>query len=406
MTGTPFKLNSHFLWGTATSSYQVEGNNLNNDWYFWQEKGLVPVCGDSCQHLLRFKDDLDIIKNLSQNAYRFSIEWSRVQPQINSWDEKAIEEYRNILLSLRDSNITPMVTLWHFTLPMWFLEKGGWENKENVDYFLEYVKRIVSEFSEFVDTWVTLNEPLVYVYNSYLEGIWPLGKKSISLSLKVLKNISYAHVKAYKIIHDIYKQKELSDPQVGIAKHFIFFRPCKHKNFGQNNIFTFLREFVFNYHLINFLNGKKSLDYIGVNYYRTMFVKASFKGVLGQECSDKHHLLKKNTLGWFIYPQGLLNILLKLKKYNLPLFITENGTSENKDQDYKDFLKNHIDMVIKARSLGVDLRGYFWWSLLDNYEWDKGYQHKFGLVSCDHNQRLIKPFALYYKYICLKGGIC
>ncbi len=397
------RLPQGFLWGAATSSHQVEGSNIKNDWYIWEKQAKIPSAGQACRHYDMYCADFALAKSLSHNAHRFSIEWSRVHLGRGRWDNSAIEHYRKVLGCLREKGLEPVVTLWHFTLPGWLFRQKGWESPEASGCFLEYVEKMVIEFKDYVRYWVVMNEPLIYVYQSYLAGKWPPGRKSLRLAFRVSKNLAKTYIKSYKIIRSIYSGREVF---AGPAKNFIDFCPCSFNNFGQNSLAAFLRDRVFNVYFIDYLVKRNALDFIGVNYYRRDFIRAGLFDLAGKECRKEHHKLARNSLGWFIYPQGLEKILLRLKKYRRPVIITENGTTGNDDKDYSVFLEEHIRSVFSALSKGVDIRGYFWWSLLDNYEWDKGFKAKFGLAGITRNfKRIVKPFAYKYKdIICLNSA--
>lgn len=398
-----FSFPTDFLWGSATSSYQVEGNNQNNDWFLAEAENKIKFsCGIACDSYRRFREDFDIAKSLNHNSHRLSLEWSRIQPEEGHFDPDEINHYRKVLESLKERGIQSIVTLHHFTNPIWFAQKGGWSNKESPLYFDNYVKKVISELGGLSRIWVTINEPLVYVYNSFYQGIWPPGVSSLRQSLKVLDNLKRAHKKAYKSIHS-----GLSDNvKVGIAKHLRFFSACSYFNLGQNNIPAFLRRKYFNYKILDELHKEKTMDFIGVNYYTGDFLKFDFRDLFGKNCLKAHHKQRKNFLGWYVSPEKMFNLLMDIKKYNLPVLITENGTVETEDKMYADYLRQHLFYLDKAIKSGVKVLGYMWWSLLDNFEWDKGFSPKFGLVSVDENQnRKVKPFAYLYKKICTENKI-
>lgn len=392
----------NFLWGCVTSSYQVEGQNINNDWYLWEKDFKVPYpCGQAVDSYHRFEEDFDLIKSLSHNAHRLSLEWSRIQPYQNQFNNQEIEHYKKVISSLKEKKIKTIVTLHHFTNPLWFYQNGCWLNPQASDYFAEYVHKVCKEFSGLIDYWITINEPLVYVYNSYIRGIWPPGEKCAKKAFAVSQNLAQAHLKAYAIIHN-----HCPGTKVSIAKNMRIFSPCPYYNFGQNSIPAFIRNKVFNFALLKFLTKKKSLDFIGLNYYAKDFVIFSMKDAFGKDCSSPHHKCRRNSLGWYIFPEGIFNILIKLKKLNLPIMITENGTTEKEDSLYEDCLRKHLFFVAQALSKGVNIIGYLWWSLIDNFEWDQGFAAKFGLIAVDKDlNRSIKPFAHIYKEICANNRI-
>jgi len=395
---------SNFLWGSSISSYQVEGSNFKSDWYLWEKKNKLEEAGLSTNHYQLFPQDFSLARFLGHNALRFSIEWSRLFPTKGSIEFKEIEHYLKVVENLRKNGLTPLVGLHHFTNPIWFAKEGGWLNTRCIDYFLDYTKVVVSKLKEHVTYWITFNEPLVYLYNGFVRGTWPPGFKSLKLALKALKNILKAHSLAYQEIKSVYNQQE--GPFVFIAKHMRIFSPCFYLNFSHNNFLSFLRSQLFNFKIIDFLLKKRCLDFIGLNYYCREFVQLG-KSLLGQDCKKSHHPQKRHPLGCFIYPEGLYKILIKLKKYRLPIIITENGTAASQDYSYKDYLHCHLKSVSNALKEGVDIRGYMWWSLIDNFEWNKGFNVRFGLIRVNFNNfsREIRPFALHYKNICEENEI-
>ena len=394
---------SDFLWGSGISSYQVEGSNEASDWFTWEKKRNLEPAGKSTNHYHLFRDDISLAHSLGQNALRFSIEWARIYPSKDSVSYRELDHYREVLSFLKEKGMTTFLTLHHFTNPLWFTEKRGWLRPESVDEFLCYVRRTVSYLKDYVQYWLVFNEPLVYIYNGFIEGVWPPGIRSAKEALIALDNIIKAYLLAYGEIKRIYG-KDIS--YISMAKHMRVFSPCSYFNAGQNNLFAYLRNHFFNFKIINYILDKKCLDFIGLNYYCREFVRCG-KSLFGVECRSTHHKLLRNSLGWFVYPRGLYSLLMELKKYNLPVIITENGTSESDNNAYSYFLRSHIESVAKAITGGTDVKGYFWWSLLDNFEWDKGYKYKFGLVKVDFNTLERKPrkFALEYKDICTNNAI-
>jgi len=375
-----------FFWGAATSSYQVEGNNINSDWWQWEQRvGLNERSGQACRHYQLYQEDFNLAKQLGHNAHRLSIEWSRVEPRENNFSEQELGHYLDVVDCLRARQIEPIVTLHHFTNPIWFADSGGWLNKRSVEYFLGYVEKIVSALCGRVSFWVTINEPMVYVYHAYILGIWPPQRKSFLEARKVTDNLILAHLEAYKLIHAIYKKKNLPRPSVSIAKNMQAFYPCG--NSLRNKLAAGLRDKLFNFDFISKLIRHNALDFIGINYYSRASVDVrawKVSNFLLDVCQDGHSRLEKNSLGWDIYPEGLYELLLKLKKYNLPVFILENGICTDNDTQRWNFINEHLKSLSLAINHGVHILGYIYWSLIDNYEWDKGFAPRFGLIEVDY----------------------
>jgi len=384
-----------FLWGAATSAHQVEGGNVN-DWSEWEKKNAKRlakkarkyyqswqqekfpemsqpknyISGRACDHYHRFKEDFALAKSLNHNAHRFSIEWSRIEPKEGKIDQKEIEHYRQVLLALREQGLEPFATLYHWPLPNWLAEKGGWLNPKAPYYFDRYVKIISENLFDEVKFWITINEPVMFAFNGYLKGKWPPQKKSIFKYLKVLSNLIKAHKLAYQSLHLI----DL-DCQVGISKNDIYFEGIPLADYFWDDYFR--------------NKIKKEQDFMGLNYY--------FHSRLGGNKNES-----VSDLNWEIYPEGIYHVLKDLKKYNKPIYITENGLADKSDKKRAQFIKDHLYWIHKAIKEDVNVRGYFYWSLLDNFEWDKGFWPRFGLVEVDFQtfERKIRPSAYQYAKVC------
>ena len=415
-----------FLWGTSTSSHQVEGNNTANDWWEWEIQGkLKEASGPACDHYRRYESDFDIVAKLGQNAHRFSIEWSRLEPEENAWDEEAFRHYERVLKALHERGLEPVVTLHHFTNPLWYTRKGGWLNKKTPFYFARFTQKCVERFGKYVRFWVTINEPLVYLYHGFFAGLWPPGIKSFTSSMKVFRNQLRAHVAAYQVIHNYYK-KELNLPVwVSIAKHLSHFMPCN-QNSWKDRLTVKLRSWLFNDLFLNaavsgffmlpgqlpeFLKARNTLDFIGVNYYTRDFIRfgGSFVGEkgMGVSCEKTHHPTETgelNMMGWEVYPEGLYHVLKKLKRFNLPVVITENGIATLDDNQRAHFIQNHLSEVGRAAKEGINIQGYFYWSLLDNFEWAHGFGPRFGIVEVDYQSqtRKVRESAYVLRDMCRK----
>ncbi len=376
----------NFLWGAATSAYQVEGGNTNSDWWHWEKsrKGFIPS-GRACGHYERYREDFELAKSLGHNSHRFSIEWSRVQPEPGRFSEEQLEHYSKVIDYLRQLGIEPVVTLHHFTNPLWFSRIGGWADSVAGEYFLAYVHKVVQLLAGRVKYWVTINEPTVYAYYSYIKGDWPPQEKSFVKAGKVIDNFIAAHRDSYRLIHSFYEENNLPPPLVSIASNLVAFSACK-KNL-RNNLAVYLRNRLFNFNLIEKLTKEKVLDFIGFNYYTRNLIDSRFwsiKELLINTCGKNHDTLLKNSLGWEIYPQGLYDLLADLKKYKLPIFILENGICTEDDNARWNYIREHLKQLRRALDNGVNVIGYLYWSLLDNFEWDKGFGARFGLCAVDY----------------------
>ena len=369
-----------FFWGSATAAYQVEGGIENNDWAEAAKQGKVPAAGKATDHYNRYEEDFDIVKKLNQNAHRFSIEWARIEPEEGRFNEKEIGHYRKVISALRERGIEPFVTLWHFTLPLWFSRLGGFENKKSPFYFSRYCEHVVKNLGDQVKFWITINEPMVYFWESYIKKDWPPFKRNIFLFRKIMKNLIYSHIEAYKKIKEVD-----SDSQIGIAKNNADFDT-------PGIIFKSHRRLFWNHYFLKKIF--KHQDFIGLNYY--------FHKHFGYRFYEE-----KSALGWPIYPKGIYHVLLELKKYNKSVYITENGLADAKDEKRENFIKEHLKWVHQAIQEGIDIRGYFYWSLLDTFEWEKGFEPRFGLVEVNYQtmERKIRPSAYEYGKICKENKL-
>lgn len=397
-----------FLWGTATASYQVEGGIQNNDWWEWEKAGRIKT-GDSaivaCDHYNRYKDDFRLTKFLENNAYRFSIEWSRIEPERGKFDEKAIEHYLEMLKELKNLGIEPILTLHHFTIPLWFKEMGGFLNEESPKIFADYIKNIVPYFKDYVNYWITINEPMILSSLGYFLGKWPPGEHSALNTFKVSKNLLLSHMEANKII-----KENRSGAQVSIAHHILIFEPDKLWNPLDGAIARF-NNFILNYSFLDALTTgkitypfsrgefysdlKNSIDFIGLNYYTRVFVKFSLRGLF-REAERK---MPKNDFNQYIYPEGIERVLVNLaKRYGLRIMITENGIADREDKWRSEYILKTVESMKNAVKKGVDIFGYMFWSLMDNFEWNEGYSMKFGLFEVNFETQERKPRKSAFTY--------
>lgn len=405
------KFPQNFLWGAATSSYQVEGNNRQADWWQWEKTAGVERSGNACRHYDKYALDFDLAKTLHHNAHRLSIEWSRIEPAEGRFSRKELAHYLEVILALRSRAIEPIVTLHHFTNPVWFAQKGGWTNRRAVYFFLRYCEYVASALAKHVHFWITINEPTIYISHSYIFGAWPPQEKSLVKATAVEENLAQAHVKAYRLLHRIYRQQSLYEPAVSIAQNVMAFVPCTHQL--KNRVAAYMRSKIYNLGFLerimrhNILR-KKPLDFIGVNYYSRQLVdlkKMRIGNMAMDTCERNHHRVLKNSLGWDIYPKGLYDVLLELKKYYLPIMITENGICTYDDEKRWRYIYEHLEYIYRAITKGVNVTGYLYWSLLDNFEWDKGFQARFGLIDVNYRtfKRTIRKSAWKYGQVCRTG---
>ncbi len=319
------------------------------------------------------------------------MEWSRIEPEEGKFNQEAIEHYRQVILALKKRELEPFVTIWHWTLPCWLAEKGGIASLDFPQYFAKFTQKIATEFSGEVKFWITLNEPTVVVGNAYLKGIWPPQKKCPRLAFRAYKNLLASHNLAYDIL-----KKVNPESQIGFANNLNFMEPyyryCPADNFS---VWLY-------YRLAERMAYKRTAgknDFLALQYYFHDRIRFPF--------FRRHENKKVSDLGWEIYPRGLYELLKRLRKYNLPIYITENGLADQDDSQRKEFIQKHIFWMQKAIQKGVDVRGYFYWSLLDNFEWDKGFWPRFGLIGIDYRtqKRTIRKSAVEYRNLFLYGEL-
>ena len=400
------KFPENFLWGAATSAYQVEGNNVNADWWAWEKEAGKTPSGAACRHYELYEQDFDLAKNLNHNAHRLSIEWARVEPEEGKFSEKELKHYADVIRALKARAIEPVVTLHHFTNPLWLAKSGGWENKKSISYFLRYADVVVRALGKDVHTWITINEPTIFASHAYLFGAWPPQGRSYRRAKTVYDNCISAHIKTYRLIRKIYSELSLPEPMASISQHMQVFIPCTPNL--KNRFAAYLRHKWYNEDFIDKAVRSNALDFIGLNYYSRQLVDLTKWGIGNftfETCQKGHDPVKKNSLGWDIYPEGLYQLLLKLKKYNLPVMITENGVCTSDDDLRWEFIAGHLKSIHRALGQGVAVSGYLYWSLLDNFEWDKGFGPRFGLIDVDYAtfKRTLRPSALKFAQVCKIG---
>jgi beta-glucosidase len=390
-TGTESKIHlpEGFLLGAATSAHQTEGNNMNSDWWHYEQQGKLPRSGEACDHYNRFEEDFEMAKNIGLNAMRISIEWARIEPVEGKWEPVAIEHYRKVLKKMKQEGLTRMVTLHHFSLPLWLAEKGGFESDAGIESFSRYAWFVAQNLGDEVDLWCTINEPEVYSLMGYYRGMWPPFTKSVLDYIRVYRNFIRIHIAAYEAIKQV-----KPDAKIGLAKNNTYNQPYRRKNFFDRLLCKAADYFGNRYFLDK---TAKHLDFIGLNYY---FYKSLKLGLNGWNVMNDQ-TLPKSDMGWSTYPQGIYHLLKDLGRYKKPVYITENGIANATDDMRKDFIEQHLRWTQKAIEEGVDVRGYFYWSLIDNYEWHDGFTRYFGLaeVNYETQERKIRPSAEIFKQI-------
>ena len=391
----PLQFPEGFLWGTATSAHQVEGNNKNNDWWEWEQKPGRLRSGLACDSWHRYQEDFALVHALHNNAHRLSIEWSRVEPREGEFDEQALAHYRQMLQTLKDRQIKVMLTLHHFTNPLWLARRGSWENRQAVFYFERYVRKVVAVLGDLVDFWITINEPLVLVGQSYIIGAWPPEKKNWWTGLKVFRHLAKAHRRAYRAIHEETQQHWGKTAAVGFANNVSSFYAYR-KHSLSDQLFVQLFDWIFDHSFYSFTKGAH--DFLGLNYYFHYRVTSASAANFQNMLAVRREKREVSDVGWEIYPQGIFEVLTDLQSYGKPIYITENGLATTNDDKRQRFLVSYLKEIYHAIQAGIDIRGYFHWSLLDNFEWEKGFTARFGLIEVDFETQARRPRASFEIY--------
>ena len=296
--------------------------------------------------------------------------------------------------------LKPFVTLWHWTDPLWVTENGGWENKKTVTYFLRFVKKIAESFdTDEIPVWMPLNEPGTFIGMSYIQGAFPPNIRNLFRANRAFKNLMQAYRGAYRIIHAVHPHA-----LVGMSHYAVYMEPYKNKIL--NRLVTPILDYVRNWRFLNSINDTN--DFIGIQYYHRDNIDITLMGHGKWGIINTNNLhLWINDLNWDMYPQGIYSLLMRASRYKKPIYITENGLPDKEDSKRELFIKQNLYWIHKAIKDGALVRGYFYWSLLDNFEWDKGFWPRFGLVAVDFKtfKRTVRPSARAYKRICKENAL-
>jgi beta-glucosidase len=434
---------SDFIWGVATSSYQIEGaaNEDGRGKSIWDTFCKVPGKvanfdnGDiACDHYHRFKEDLDLMKWMGVKAYRFSVAWPRVIPDgVGRVNEMGLDFYDRLIDSSLEREIAPWLTMYHWDLPEALQLRGGWNNREVVEWFGEYGEVLTSRFGDRVKNWMTLNEPLCSAWLGHLYGDMAPGIKDLQTALNVSHNLLMSHGLACQVI-----RSNVSEANVGIVINVTPAVPATDSQVDSNaaqladgfdNRWFLDPVFGRTYpaDVIDALGASpeihsgdmkliaQDLDFLGVNFYFRQTVAADQNSKPLPIRSVNRENVKKTAMNWEVHPQAFEEILLRISKEYSPkaIYITENGSAWNDevingeiiDDERIDYLVRHLDAMRSARNQGAPILGYFAWSFLDNFEWAYGYEKRFGLIYVDYKTqtRTPKKSALFYRQLLLNG---
>ena len=419
-----------FLWGTASSSYQYEGGNTNNQWYRWEQQGHI-LTGESCARADNWWEDAEsdfkLAEQMENNALRLSLEWSRVEPAEGRWDSAAIDRYRAMLSDLRRRHLTPIVTLHHFTDPLWFADRGGFAEEANIAYFVRYAEYVVQALRDLCDFWITVNEPNVYATQGYVLGAYPPGEQQIMRAFQVMRNMIQAHVQSFYAIRRLQPEG-----QIGYCLHYRLFEAANSLSPLDRGA-AGLQETFFNWAILGAAETGRFIvplnlllapveraagtrDYHGINYYTRETVR--FDPTLPAELFGRRFVrpgVVRNDAGLEdkfgeIYPMGMYRVLRAIYRRtrgNKPFYITENGFSDAVDSRRPRAILEHLAMIHRAINEGIPVLGYLHWSLVDNFEWNEGWGVRFGLVELDLStmKRIPRASASMYGEICRANAI-
>lgn len=429
-----------FRWGVALSAHQNCGAEQlpHSNWSFWEkQEGHIKnnqKSGIACDHWNRYHEDIELIKNLGLTDFRFSVDWSAIEPQEGEFNQAALDYYSDFCDALLRAGIKIMVTLHHFTHPQWFEELGAFEKEENIRYFVRFSQKIYEQLHTKVDLWCTINEPTILVLQGYFRGVFPPGKMNPFLGLTVLRNLLKAHTDVYNSLKKMAKAKN-HNVQIGLVHQYLKAEP-----YNSWNVLERIPGYLFNYLLndtvlefcatgtfkVNFWapqivsallpkgidylspnffgyttpSGTKALDFFGLNYYSRVVPhhqpKLTNPFHIIPSCGP-HEIMTDMPYG--IYAQGFYNALVDVAKIGVPIYVTENGIADAQDKHRKYFLKQYLAALERAVNENYTIKGYYYWTLLDNFEWDEGYDMKFGLYHVDFvtQKRTLRKGSQYYR---------
>lgn len=409
-----FKFKDQMSLGVASAATQIEGGECGHNWNDWYRKGKIKDNSNpahSTNHYNLWKQDADLMADMKIRYYRLGIEWARICPDEGKVDEAAIAHYRDELIYLQEKGISVLLTIHHFTNPMWFERKGGFTKEENLQDFLDFVELVIKSFGDIVSEYITINEPNVYATNSYYFGEWPPGEKSILKAFKVMSNMAVCHIKAYLLIHRMREKMGYHDTKVSFSNHLRVFDAKNQKNIWHCICAKLLERFFQGAITEAMLTGKikwplkrvkevfqgEYCDFNAINYY-TRTTVSGFGDGTKQDAP-------KNDLQWEIYPEGLIRCAEKIYKVlKRPIYITENGTCDNQDIFRCRYIYDHLKVITEA---DLPISRYYHWCFCDNFEWIEGESARFGLVHVNYatQERTMKRAGKFYSRIIEEKGI-
>ncbi len=395
-----------FLWGSAISAFQTEGGRIKNDWSAMSGPGKVKdgsSAADAVGFWEYYNEYIEIMRRLNHKIFRMSVEWARIEPEEGMYDEEAVRHYRKIISSVISAGIKPVIDIHHHSNPLWLCRKGSWLNRSVIGDFRKYAQKAIESFGDLTDTWLTINEPVIYAAEAYMMGLFPPQTFSMRLMFKCAANMAKAHVAAYETIHETFSKKGWGVPRVGFAHHVRPVRPNNPKS--PFDIFAArLRDRIINLDFLEKINRRsKTIDLFCINYYSSDRIK-----FFNETVPDDR--FAKNKLGWDIDPEGFYEVLKRFwDMYHLPILVTENGVCDDNDEMRPGFILDHVNQMHRAVRDGVGIEGYCHWSTMDNFEYTEGLDARFGLIHVDHSKpektRTVKPSGEMFGEIAGANGI-
>ena len=386
-----------FLFGSSTAAHQVEGGNVNNDWWAWEHApytSCVESSGDAIDQWHRYEEDFALLASLGQNAHRLSLEWSRIEPAPGEFSAAALEHYRRVLGSVEQHGLTAFVTLHHFTLPRWLAERGGWLAPDAVERFARYTERVAAALGDLMPFAGTINEPQIVAFMGYRQGWFPPGMRSPGHFRRATSRLIAAHAAAVQAV-----KSGRGDPQAGVCLQLPAYEPARPGDAACEVAFHELREVMEDVYLED-LAG----DWVGVQYYTRQRVDPARAGGFAPAPDG----VPLTQMGWELYPEGLHRAITAAARTGLPVYVTENGIATADDAQRISYIRSHLAQAARAIADGVDLRGFFYWSSFDNFEWAEGYRPTFGLIGIDRDDGLrlvVRPSANAYRAIAESGSL-
>lgn len=421
-----FALPETFILGTATAAVQIEGGDTANSWYRWSHQAGRIADGSTCDvaddHWNRLEEDTALMGQLHLQSARIGLEWSRIEPRREEFDGSAIEHYRRELELLKSAGIEPLVTLHHFSNPLWLEDDVTWLDDTVVSCFERYTDFVVRHLGDLVSDWVTINEPNVYLMFGYVSGIFPPGETNMRSYFRGARNMIAAHIAAYETIHQRRREMGYDDTKVGAAHHLRVFTPKTWRQ-PERGLCALLDRVFQEIFVTGMATGKLLLplgrgypfghgdfqDFFGVNYYSRDIIafdhrkpSTLFADIQVKEGSHR------NDLGWEIFPHGLYHLCAREHaRFRKPIFITENGTCDSADLFRTRYIYDHLLQVKLLLDHGIDVQRYYHWTLMDNFEWAEGLSARFGLFEVDYETqaRTLRRSGAFYAELCRHRGV-